>query len=54
MDQLKVAVVGCGCISVMHLDSIIALPESVLVGVCDIIPERAEKAAHKAEMAEKK
>ena len=47
MDQLKVAVVGCGCISVMHLDSIIALPESVLVGVCDIIPERAEKAAEK-------
>ena len=47
MKELKVAVVGCGCISVMHLDSIIALPESTLVGVCDIKPERAEKAAKK-------
>lgn len=47
MDRLKVAVVGCGGISVMHLDSIIALPESILVGVCDIKPERAEKAANK-------
>lgn len=47
MNQLKVAVVGCGCISVMHLDSIIALPESELVGVCDIKPERAQKAAEK-------
>lgn len=47
MNQLKVAVVGCGCISVMHLDSIIALPESKLVGVCDIKPERAQKAAEK-------
>lgn len=47
MDRLKVAVVGCGCISVMHLDSIIALPESILVGVCDIKPERAKKAANK-------
>lgn len=47
MEQLKVAVIGAGCISVMHLDSIMALEEAVLVGVCDIKPERAEAAAEK-------
>ena len=46
-DKLKVAVIGCGNISVMHLEAILALEESELVAVCDIKPERAEHAAQK-------
>ncbi|MEE1315433.1 MAG: Gfo/Idh/MocA family oxidoreductase [Faecalimonas sp.] len=47
MRKLRVAVIGCGNISVMHLDSVIALEEATLVGVCDIKPDRAAKAAEK-------
>ncbi len=47
MKKLKVGVIGCGSISVMHLDSIVALDESELVAVCDIKPDRADEAAKK-------
>lgn len=45
--MLKVAVIGCGSISCMHLDPAVALEESELVAVCDIKPDRAERAAEK-------
>lgn len=45
MKQLRVAVIGCGNISVRHLDSAMALDEVELVAVCDIKPERAVKTA---------
>lgn len=47
MKKLKVAVIGCGSISVMHLDSIIALDEAELVAVCDIKPDVAGSVAKK-------
>lgn len=47
MDKIRVAVIGCGHISVMHLDTIMALDEAELVAVCDIKPERANAAAEK-------
>lgn len=47
MKKLKACVVGCGSVSVMHLDSIKLLPQSELVGVCDIKEERAKKASEK-------
>lgn len=47
MEKIRVCVVGCGSISVMHLDSIKLLPQSKLVGVCDIKEERAKKASEK-------
>lgn len=47
MKKLKVAVIGCGNISVMHLDSIKALNQSELVAVCDNKPERAKETAEK-------
>ena len=47
MKKLRVAVIGCGNISVMHLDSIVALDEAELVAVCDIKPERATVASKK-------
>ncbi|MGN0493287.1 MAG: Gfo/Idh/MocA family oxidoreductase, partial [Acutalibacteraceae bacterium] len=47
MDKLKVAVIGCGNISVMHLDAIVALEESELAAVCDIKPDRAEQTAER-------
>ncbi len=47
MKKLRVAVIGCGNISVMHLDSAKALEMADLVAVCDIKPERAKAAAEK-------
>ena len=47
MKKIRAAVIGCGSISVMHLDSIAALDESELVAVCDIKAERAAAAAGK-------
>ncbi len=47
MKKLRVAVIGCGNISVMHLDSAQALEEANLVAVCDIKPQRAKTAAEK-------
>lgn len=45
MKVLRVAVIGCGNISVMHLDSIKALPESNLIAVCDVRHDRAKQVA---------
>lgn len=45
--MLKVAVIGCGSISCMHLEPAVALEEAELVAVCDIKPDRAEHAAQK-------
>lgn len=47
MDKIKVAVIGCGNISIMHLDSIVALDEAELVAVCDVKEERALATAEK-------
>lgn len=47
MEKLKVAVIGCGNISVMHLDSIAAFPDVELVAVCDVKEERAVAASQK-------
>ena len=45
MDKLRVAVIGCGCISGRHIESAAALDEAELVAVCDNKEERAQKAA---------
>ena len=47
MKKIRVGVVGCGRISVMHLESIVYLEDTELVACCDIKPERAEAAAKK-------
>ena len=47
MGKIKVGVIGCGSISVMHLDSVQAYDDLELVGVCDIKADRAEKTAQK-------
>ena len=47
MGKLKVAVIGCGNISVMHLDSIAAFQDVELVAVCDVKEERAIAASQK-------
>ncbi len=47
MKKLRVAVIGCGSISVMHLDSVVALQSADLVAVCDNKEERAKAAAEK-------
>ena len=45
MSKLRVGVIGCGRISVMHFGSIINIDGLELVACCDIKPERAEKVA---------
>ena len=47
MEKLKVAVIGCGNISVMHLDPIVAFSDVDLVAVCDIKEDRAIAASQK-------
>ena len=47
MKKLKIGVIGCGSISVMHLDSIMASEYAELVAVCDIKEERAKNSAEK-------
>ncbi len=47
MQIFKVAVIGCGNISCMHLDSIRFSPRTELVAVCDIKADRANAAAEK-------
>lgn len=47
MEKIKVAVIGCGNISVMHLDSIKAFDDVELVAVCDIKEDRAIDASKK-------
>ena len=45
MKKLRVAVIGCGRISVMHLVPAAVLDEAELVACCDIKEERANAAA---------
>ena len=47
MDKLRVAVIGCGNVSVMHFDSIAAFDDVQLVAVCDVKQERAVAASKK-------
>lgn len=42
---MKVAVIGCGGISAMHLKALSDNPDTDIVAVADIKPERADKAA---------
>ena len=47
VKKLKVAVIGCGRVSVMHLGSIALLEDAELVACCDIKQDRAEYMAKK-------
>lgn len=47
MKKLRVAVIGCGRISLMHLTPANMLEESELVACCDIKEDRANKVAEK-------
>ena len=45
--KVRVGVIGCGSVSRMYLPNLSACPFVELVSTCDIIPERAERAAAK-------
>ena len=47
MKKLKIGIIGCGRISVMHLVSIQSLKNATLVACCDIKKERAIETAQK-------
>ena len=42
---VRVAVVGCGVISELHLRCYAHNPAAKVVAVCDLVPERARRAA---------
>lgn len=44
MEKLKVAVIGCGRISDMHLESIKNSDNAELIACCDVVKERVDKA----------
>ncbi|MGI5131647.1 Gfo/Idh/MocA family protein [Pseudonocardia sp. CA-107938] len=46
MSELRVAVVGCGDISAVHIDAVAAVPDSTVVGVCE--PHEGRRAAAEA------
>lgn len=45
MEQLRVAVIGCGLISGVHIHALENADHAVLAAVCDIDPEKLEKTA---------
>ena len=45
MTTVRFAIIGCGRISPSHLDGIKNAPHAELVAVCDVIEEKAKKAA---------
>ncbi len=47
MKKIRVGVIGCGRISVMHLVPIDVLPDTELVACCDIKKDRADAVAEK-------
>ena len=47
MKKLRIGVIGCGRISVMHFESVLQLEEAELIACCDIKPERAEESAQR-------
>jgi len=49
--KIKIAVIGCGSVSGMYLPHLSKSEYVELVSVCDIIPERAQKAAEKYSVA---
>ena len=45
--KLRIGVIGCGRISVMHFVPVKALEQSELVACCDVKKDRADEAAEK-------
>jgi len=46
MEKLKIGIIGCGGMSGSHAQGLLQIKDSAeITAVCDIIPERAEKAA---------
>jgi predicted dehydrogenase len=45
MDKVKIGVIGIGNIGTLHLRNIAKEPKVELTAVCDIVPERAQRAA---------
>ena len=43
----KVAIVGCGAVAQLHAETLQSRADVSLVGVCDILPERAEQLRNK-------
>ena len=48
MANNKLAIIGCGNIGRYHLDHFLKMDDVNIVGVCDIIEERAQKFAEEA------
>lgn len=46
-SPVRYAIVGCGVIGPVHADAVTQHPSAELVGVCDILPERAQSCAER-------
>ncbi len=42
-EKLRFGIVGCGVIGPVHAEAISSLPDSQLVAVIDLVPEKAQK-----------
>jgi myo-inositol 2-dehydrogenase/D-chiro-inositol 1-dehydrogenase len=49
--SLRVAVIGCGPIGMLHAQAVAASARATLVGVCDLDPARAQQAARRCSVA---
>lgn len=47
MNPVRVGLVGCGKVATLHAAALSTMPEAILAGVCDAIPERAGSFAAK-------
>ncbi len=47
MKKLRIGVIGCGNISIMHLESVVGLKQAELVAVCDIKESLAKETGEK-------
>lgn len=48
--KVRVAFVGAGGIAAYHLANLIRIPEAQVVGICDLIPEAAARAAERMDL----
>jgi UDP-N-acetyl-2-amino-2-deoxyglucuronate dehydrogenase len=46
-SKLRFGIIGCGVIGPIHAEAISTLPDAELVAVADVVPESAQKLAHK-------
>lgn len=47
LDKIKIAIIGCGARAATHYHHLSAIPNTEIVGICDLYHDRAQKAKNK-------